>query len=429
MNQDDLTPADSPAANSWGNGDAPAEGYGQFGAGTWRNPSGFDSDTEARESGNTPDSSRDSLGGVDSFSDQHNSFSDQHNFTPPSFASGVSESKASRENRNSAGFQGRADFSQVQPGIIPLRPLGLSDIFNGAFRALREAPSVMFGLVLGIWCVFSVLNAIAASVTLPDYATLSRTLNQQNPATTIDSLMGLLEQACIVGIPFAVIQVAIVGLTTGIGVAAVAPLVLGKRPSVADTWEATKPHLWKLIGLSFLVQAIILGIYAVVFAPLALIIPGIINQDFRWLAAGALLTMCSAIGGLIFSVFIFVRLTFTVPSIVMEGIGVRAALRRSWRLTRGSFWRILGIIVLTYMILGAVMAGLGMVVSIVTALAGFVVQDFRLLASINAAFSSIITGLYIPFVASVVSLLYVDLRMRREGLALTLLRAAQQDRG
>ena len=34
----------------------------------------------------------------------------------------------------------------LQPGIIPLRPLGMGEIYDGAFRAVRANPRVMFGL-------------------------------------------------------------------------------------------------------------------------------------------------------------------------------------------------------------------------------------------------------------------------------------------
>src|SRR5690625_3944619 len=34
----------------------------------------------------------------------------------------------------------------AQPGIIPLRPLTLGEIYDGAFRAVRTNPGVMFGL-------------------------------------------------------------------------------------------------------------------------------------------------------------------------------------------------------------------------------------------------------------------------------------------
>src|SRR3954471_436791 len=34
----------------------------------------------------------------------------------------------------------------VQPGVVPLRPLGLGELFDGAVQTMRQNPRVMFGV-------------------------------------------------------------------------------------------------------------------------------------------------------------------------------------------------------------------------------------------------------------------------------------------
>ena len=48
----------------------------------------------------------------------------------------------------------------LQPGIIPLRPLGMGEIYDGAFRAVRANPRVMFGLAALVVTVAVILQSV-----------------------------------------------------------------------------------------------------------------------------------------------------------------------------------------------------------------------------------------------------------------------------
>src|SRR5690625_2369281 len=63
-------------------------------------------------------------------------------------------------------------FAPVQPGIIPLHPLTLGQIYDGAFKAIRANPMVMFvfaGVVITLTTVIEL--ALSASF-LTDYFSL-----------------------------------------------------------------------------------------------------------------------------------------------------------------------------------------------------------------------------------------------------------------
>ena len=113
------------------------------------------------------------------------------------------------------------------------------------------------------------------------------------------------------------------------------------------------------------------------------------------------------------------------------------AMRRSWRLVDRSWWRVLGVL-LVMTIIAAVINGLlqtpfsviGLVVA--TALSGDAsastaqLEPAMLLnagiTNIGGVIASTVTA---PFAAAVTALLYIDLRIRREGLDVALARAAQ----
>jgi hypothetical protein len=48
----------------------------------------------------------------------------------------------------------------MQPGIIPLRPLTLGDIFNGAVRYIRANPKATLGLTAAVVIVTQILALI-----------------------------------------------------------------------------------------------------------------------------------------------------------------------------------------------------------------------------------------------------------------------------
>lgn len=413
MSQSDQPITPPPGSWNWDSSKTPASGYGQFSAGSWQNPGGSDAASAPVQS------------------DTGTGFaSPQSTSVPPMGTPYLPPVSGANTLGADTNFSPNAqNFQQVQPGIIPLRPLSLSDIFNASFRALREVPSIMFGLILGIWAVFSVISGIINVLAFPDINAALHALQDENanPTQMMDAALGVIEGSFITSIPTAIIQIAVVGVTLGIGVAAVAPLVLGRRPSVSDTWDVVKPQLLKLIGFSFLLELIAIAIAALAFSPLVLIVLGAMNENLLIAGLGVLLILATGVAGLILYAFIFIRIVFAIPAMVMEEISIGKALKRSWDLTKGSFWRIFGIIVLTYLILGAIMTGLSFIVQLFVSIAMAMTPDWSMIVGIGTALSSLITGIYVPFIAGVQSILYIDLRMRREGLALSLLRAAQQN--
>ena len=100
-------------------------------------------------------------------------------------------------------------------------------------------------------------------------------------------------------------------------------------------------------------------------------------------AAGALLALGVFVGALV----VYVRIAVAAPALVLEGVGPIVALRRSWVLVQGSWWRVLGVLLLSGLITSLLTAVVSVPVGVaVSALAGF---EPSLLAS---AIASGITG-------------------------------------
>ncbi len=107
--------------------------------------------------------------------------------------------------------------------------------------------------------------------------------------------------------------------------------------------------------------------------------------------------------------------------------------KRSWRLVGGSWWRVWGVLLVAAIITGigaSIVAGPFSIAQTMALGSDPSVSTSRVfLAAALGGIGEIIGGTVMtPFSAAVTSLLYIDRRMRAEGLDIDLTRAAQDGR-
>ena len=147
-------------------------------------------------------------------------------------------------------------------------------------------------------------------------------------------------------------------------------------------------------------------------------------------AAGFLVGVPLGLASAAAAAFVQVRyFQLAAPALVLERAGVVASLRRAGRLSQGQFWRLLGIMLLTGLVAGIV----GQVVAVPLGLVGalgplaFPGTGGALLLVLSSYLSQIVVGsLTTPFTSAVTALQYVDQRIRKEGLDVELIAAAQR---
>jgi hypothetical protein len=107
------------------------------------------------------------------------------------------------------------------------------------------------------------------------------------------------------------------------------------------------------------------------------------------------------------------RLTVAVPALIVESLGPIEAIRRSWRLVEGYWWRTFGLQVVLNLLAMVVSAGPA---ALIVALMAFVApRDFVLQQAIAGVVTVFVTLIYIPIQLVAVTLYYFDLRVRKEG--------------
>jgi hypothetical protein len=268
-------------------------------------------------------------------------------------------------------------------GIVPLRPLSVGEILDGAFTAIRRYPRTVLGLSAATAAVQQLLGLLV-DVSTGGFA---------SPTAT-----GLNALGTVSGIATAVLNAVLATMLVGMLTLVIGDAVIGRRAPLRVLWDRLRPLMWRLLLAAFL----------------AAVLP--------WLGLIALI-----VGG----VLLWVALSFTTPALVLERLTVRQALRRSWRLTMASFWRVFGIRLLAWLIaavLGAILAIPGALIAFGVSASSLSDGDIGLAAELAIRLASFLANtITLPFIAGVTALLYIDCRMRTEALDVTLARAAAEN--
>lgn len=332
------------------------------------------------------------------------------------------------------GSNGAANFYVYKPGIIPLRPLSIGDIYQGAFAAIKTNARTMFGFtaaLLGVVLVISIgINYAIINLVLPNY------VSPNSPyATAFTSLSGSFSQ-----LGGSLLQVLATVLLSGLIVVAVSRSVLGRVASSKEVWERTKSKFLPLIGLN-IITGIISGLMVIIgivtfFVLLASVASTAKTETELWQGMGIALVgiFILVVAGVVVSSYLSIKFSVASPAMVLENLGVFAAIGRSWSLTRKNFWRLFGINILTAIItsmVAGIFGGIASALSVIFVVAGSSSPEDAI-TSINTAYiltmvvSTIAQLLILPFTSSVNALLYIDLRMRKEGLDVELRNAVAE---
>jgi hypothetical protein len=294
--------------------------------------------------------------------------------------------------------------------------LTLGDILDGAVKAVRFNPRSMVGLSSLVLAVFLVPSA-ALGIGANHLA--ARALSRFGP-----------EAQAFVGIPSSLIQAAFTTLATallsGLLIHVVGQSVLGRKPDIGQTWRSTRQRIPSLVAVSILTGLFSLLATALLIGPGVLLI---VNDN---IAAGAVLLVIGMPVLIVVTVAFSTKISMAGPAIVLEVHGVRAGIRRSFALTKGAFWRILGITLLAGILAGLAGSLLQLPFSIVgtaiAATAGLDTESGQMVVTFVSHLSALLAGaITTPFVAAVAGLLYIDRRMRLEALDVVLVREAQSN--
>ncbi|MEU6547510.1 glycerophosphoryl diester phosphodiesterase membrane domain-containing protein [Streptomyces sp. NPDC046859] len=312
----------------------------------------------------------------------------------------------------------------AKPGVIPLRPLGVGEILDGAVSTMRTHWRTVLGISLTVAVVTEILVILVQRFLLDDRVSTDA-LN--DPSATLDELTRAMGDSLLNSSVILLISAIGTVIATALLTTVTSRAVLGKPVSTGEAWRDARPQVPRLFGLLFVLLLMTVGV------ALAGAVPGIVLAASGSGEAGIALGALGAIGASVVALWLWFRFSLASPALMLEKQGIRKALSRSAKLVKGSWWRVFGIQLLAMIIANVVAA---IVVIPFTFLAGAVSGEgaasildgttdfswtFLIVSGVGSVIGSMIT---LPITAGVTVLLYIDQRIRREALDLELARAA-----
>jgi hypothetical protein len=311
-------------------------------------------------------------------------------------------------------------------GLVPLRPIPFGVVLGAPFRLQRRAPRTTLGPALVISLATTTLAALTAwGLTVGPEAALDASYYQD--FVLAQNLLSVLSA---VG-SFVPLVLALTGnaLLAGAVVVAASRAVLAERVSFRGLrWRLTG-RTGRLVGWTAIVFVVAAGMLAVAaLAPIAAAVSSSAGLGFAFLIA-----FLEGIALLLVGGYLAARVGFTSHVIAIEGRGIGAAVARSWRLTRGAGWRLFGVYLFTWVVVGIAAGILTLPVSWALDLAvglifptGATTEQMEIYLAARTVILTAVTavigafGLVMQSVSA--ALLYLDQRMRVEGLDLALAR-------
>lgn len=252
-----------------------------------------------------------------------------------------------------------------------LRPLSVGEILDVSFTLYRRHFAPLAGVALVCSGVPVLLNMF------------------------IEASGGVLQNLPLVLVYYLVFA-ALSAIATAATVFIVSESYLGRPIDAATALRRAAPYIVKILACSMLTA------FLVFVGFLVFIIPGFI---------------------------LVVGLVLSIPALVIEPqLGPGGALSRSWNLTRGSRWRIFGLLLVVVILLYIPIAAIGGIVAMfVPGGSGLLFARSSATVSVIAVAVSGLVQIFIyPLFYCVLTVAYYDLRVRKEGFDLEVLASTLQ---
>ena len=261
-----------------------------------------------------------------------------------------------------------------------LRPLGVGEILDVAITIYRSRFGVLVKAVSVVLGPVFVLSALVQLSVPNDDTLFEPTQPGATPEFDADRFWAFIAGTLLVGlIAFVASQ-----LATGACFKAVGGAYFDEPADWRASLRFARSRLGSLLWLSFLFVVLLVP------AALAFLVPAI---------------------------YLYVAWAVATPALLLEDVRGRAALKRSRALVKGRWWPTLGVLVLVNILTAIVQAVfLGLFAGVAS------VSDNEVAEAVAEAVAQMASSaLTTPLLAAVLTVLYFDLRVRKEGFDLELL--------
>ena len=240
-------------------------------------------------------------------------------------------------------------MTATQPLQVPPSPMSLGPMLSTSFAVVRHRLGLFAGLALipaAVIVVSTVVFWVAYAAGL--LAMISGRF--YSPGAIASALVGI------------VVVILLIGVAGGLATMWAAALMVrlahetmaGRRPGFAELRQANRGFLGRMVPAYLLLLVASIGAGLVVMLPVILgAVAGSRSSGSGMVAASgisALLMVALYVGAFVAEV----KLVYLVQVTALEGQGGMAALKRSWGVTSGAFWRTVGYLLVAGLIVGGI---------------------------------------------------------------------------
>lgn len=261
---------------------------------------------------------------------------------------------------------------------VQLRPLRIGEVLDAAIKIYLRNAGQLFRSVLAVVVPVQILTALVQSSAISGGTVVNGRLTGVQQG-------GYLAAQLVIGV--------LTGLTallaSGACFKAVSDAYMGEAPNWRDSLRFAFGKLGSLLWLTVIVVVIL------ILAFIALVLPGI---------------------------YLGVAFAVALPVLLVEDIRGFKALSRSFQLTKGRWWPTFGTLLVALVLLYVVGIVIGLIfAALASAIISGSSSNLVLFVVISAVLGIISRTLTTPFFAACATVIYYDLRVRKEGYDLELL--------
>jgi hypothetical protein len=269
---------------------------------------------------------------------------------------------------------------------VRLRVMPLGELLDETFKLYRRHFTVIAGVALVIILPNLILSLVSGSYRANPVTYLQQLFQNLNDPEALQAIQA--RQAQYTSSPLYLLSLLIVVLmypfTAGAFYRAATSLAAGNTETIGSVLGGTARRYFAIFGQRILWGLVILGCIGVVTIPVV--------------------------------IWVLVRWAVGMPAMFAEGIGPVKALGRSWNLTRENWWRTLGIVIIVWIMVALINSAIGFLFTGIAALIPGLGDDIR--AGLVLTVATLVQALVGAITPIAITMLYLDLRVRKEGLDL-----------
>jgi low affinity Fe/Cu permease len=269
---------------------------------------------------------------------------------------------------------------------VRLRVMPLPELLDETFKLYRRHFTVIAGVALIIILPNLLLSLISGSYRANPISYLQNVAQNINNPDELARIQA--RQSDYTSSPLYLLSFPIAALLLPFSVGALyraaTSLAAGNLETIGSVLAGTARRYFAVWGIVILGGLVLLGGIAIVTIPVVL--------------------------------WVLIRWSVGLPALFAEGIGPVKAVGRSWNLVRDNWWRTLGILIIVTIMVSLIQTALAALFGGIAALAPGLNSDIR--AGAVTTVTTLVDALVGAITPIAVTLLYLDLRVRKEGLDL-----------